>query len=58
MAAWALGEMKAPAAVESLTSLTLRDENEWVRQKAVWALGKIKDSQEGERNLKGCVPPV
>ena len=53
MAAWALGEMKASAAVESLTSLSLRDENEWVRRKAVRALGEIGESK-GERsgNLK------
>jgi HEAT repeat protein/beta-lactamase regulating signal transducer with metallopeptidase domain len=52
MVASALGEMKARAAVESLTSLSLSDENEWVRRKAAWALGQIKDSQEKVRNLK------
>ena len=48
----ALGEMKARAAVESLTSLSLRDENEWVRREAAQALGKIRDSQERVRDLK------
>jgi hypothetical protein len=37
--------MKARAAVESLTSLSLGDENEWVRRKAAKALGEIRDSQ-------------
>jgi hypothetical protein len=41
MAARALGEMKARAAVESLKSLSMRDENEQVRRKAAWALGEI-----------------
>ena len=51
-AAMALGEMKASAAVESLTSLSLRDEMEQVRSAAAHSLGKIRDSQEGVRNLK------
>jgi len=49
MAAWALGEMKSRAAVERLTSLSLNDENEWVRRKAVRALGEIRESQ-GQRS--------
>jgi len=55
MAARALGEMKARAAVESLRSLSLRDENEQVRRKAVQALGEIGESPAqgvGMRNLK------
>ncbi|HKQ93281.1 MAG TPA: HEAT repeat domain-containing protein [Blastocatellia bacterium] len=44
MAARALGKMKAHAAVERLKSLSLRDENEEVRRKAVQALGEIGES--------------
>ena len=44
MAARALGKMKAHAAVERLKSLSLRDENEEVRRKAVQALGEIEES--------------
>lgn len=44
MAARALGKMKAHAAVERLKSLSLRDENEEVRRKAVQALGEIGGS--------------
>src|SRR5215510_10089170 len=51
-AALALGRMRASAAVESLTSLSQRDEMELVRRAAASALGEIRDSQEGVRNLK------
>src|SRR5262245_9087317 len=44
MAARALGKMKAQAAVERLKSLSLHDENEEVRRKAVQALGEIGES--------------
>ena len=52
MAARALGEMKARAAVESLTALSLNDENGWVRRRAEWALGEIGDSQSKESNYQ------
>jgi HEAT repeat protein/beta-lactamase regulating signal transducer with metallopeptidase domain len=51
-AAAALSKMKAVAAVESLTSLSQRDEMELVRRAAAFALGEIRDSQEGVRNIK------
>lgn len=43
MAIYALGEMKSQAALEPLRSLLMREENETVRRKAVWALKEIID---------------
>lgn len=47
MAAWALGEIESPRAVDALVG-ALKDPSWEVRAKAAWALGEIGDSRASD----------